>query len=307
MIKIKYNKEDLLQKKFYDPPSSSCQFDFGLRISDFSNFPSNKYDFIKKITNGSASTIHLGQDKTTDKYVIIKKISKKEEWRRELYLLKHINQIKSSPNILSYVDFFESPRYLYLVSLYYSGFDLFEHIDINMPYTDNMAYKLLLEMAKCIKICHDLNIVHLDVKCENFIVKNKQLFNNSNDIDDGNVVLIDFGHAEIYINEKIEKLKKGHSYGTIFYLCPEGYQKIYSSKSDIWSLGICLALLLTGDYPFDGDDKEYMYNVSQNNIKFVKKVSSRSNVILSLCLKTNPSERPDIDQLISMLNHGINK
>src|SRR6185369_14407461 len=122
---------------------------------------------------------------------------------------------------------------------------------------------LILEMAKCIKECHNNNIVHLDIKCENYMVKSSKVFENKK----VNIILIDFGHAEIIPKEEsIDKLRGGYSYGTNYYICPEGYYyKIFSSKSDIWSLAVCSALLLTGDYPYTGDEKEYYINSHSNN------------------------------------------
>ncbi len=300
-VKAKYRKTDINEPVgFYDPPTTSCQDMIGLRTNDTSTdvgYPSQKYKFIKKLGDGSASTIHLGERIEDSKTVIIKMISKRDEWRKELSILKTMSE-STTGRILKYLDYYESQRSSYIVTEFYEGFDLFEHIDLNVPYSEQQAYQLMIEMCKCIKECHDRGIVHLDIKCENFMVKQNQLF----PIETGNVVLIDFGHAEVNKeDENIGELKVGFNYGTTFYLCPEGYEKIFSSKSDIWTLGVCLSLLLTSDYPFLGDEQEYMWNAVHEQIHLSKPVSKRSSVIISLCLQTDPDKRPTIDQLISML------
>lgn len=301
---------------FYDPPTTSCQDMVGLRTNDTSTdtgYPNKKYKFIRKLDDGSASTIHLGQNVDTGEKVIIKVISKRDEWRKELSILKEMAS-SNTGRILKYIDYFESQRNSYIVTEFCPGNDLFEHIDINVPYTEKESYMLLLEMCKCIKECHDKGIVHLDIKCENFMVRKDHLFSKENTdsgnaanlfLKTGNVVLIDFGHAEKNKVEEIRKLKIGFRYGTTFYLCPEGYEKVYSSASDIWSLGICLSLLLTSDYPFYGDEKEFMWNALQHNISLSREISERSKIILDLTLQADPDKRPDIDQLISMLEKGI--
>ena len=81
-----------------------------------------------------------------------------------------------------------------------------------------------------------------------------------------------------------------------FYLCPEGYNKMYSSKSDIWSLGVCAHLLLTGNYPFDGE-KTYMRNVRSGKVTLDKKLNDDSRSFLSMCLTVDPLHRCDIDQM----------
>jgi serine/threonine protein kinase len=170
--------------------------------------------------------------------------------------------LRGLPKVLQFIDFFENFRVAYIVTEYIDGFDLFDHIDLNVPYDEYYAKLLIKEMLECIKICHDNDIAHLDIKCENFMaieMKPKP-----------KLVLIDFGHAE---QIKSGVVKKGlTNYGTCFYLCPEGYRKYYSSKSDSWSIGICAYLLMYGDYPFKGDDDEYGENVCNGSIKFTSKL-----------------------------------
>jgi len=288
--------------------------------------PCPNYRFTKKIGDGSASKIykcqHVGklsqQSSAENELCIIKVIHKSEEWKAELNILK---MLKKSDRILGLMDHFISDRFVYIVTQFYEGFDLFDHIDLNVPLSEEYSLKLLREMAICVKECHDQNIAHLDIKCENFMVRK---------MDPPQLVLIDFGHAE-FIDKK--QIKQGYSkYGTCFYLCPEGYFNYYSSKSDIWSLGICLYLFITGDYPFYGDDDEYEKNVVNKNIKIdLEKLSpklrsptdstvvrssiaSTPNVvraqtsfasvvlrILDVCLNYNPKERATIEELIELL------
>jgi len=307
-LKPKYRRADYTEPfSFHEPPTTSCQEMVGLRTNDTSTdvgYPNETYAFIKKLTDGSASTIHMGKNVETGQKVIIKMISKRDEWRQELGILKELSD-SDTGRLLKYVDYFESQRSSYIVTEFYDGSDLFEHIDINVPYSEKDAYKLMLEMCMCLKECHDKGVVHLDLKAENFMVKKDHLFENGK-IETGNVVLIDFGHAEkTREDESIEDLRIGYNYGTVFYICPEGYQKVFSSKSDIWSLGILFSLLLTGDYPFVGNEQEYMWNSMQHNINLSKPVSQRSNLILDICLNVDPTKRPSLDQLIKSLEGGL--
>lgn len=288
--------------KFFDYPYTSCQDFIGNRELDTSNnttYPSRRYLFEKKITDGSASVIYKARDTVENKDVIIKSISKREVWRKELNILKEF--LNADSRILKYLDFFESDRRSYIVTEFYNGFDLFEHIDINVPYKEHIGIILLLEMAKCIKECHDRNIIHLDIKCENYMVNKEKLFEMSKP----NIVLIDFGHAEKIKDSSIDKLYYGYNYGTSFYLCPEGYKNIYSSKSDIWSLGVCMSLILTGDYPFRGSENEYIRNAKHNNVKLSKTLSRESESLIKRCLNSDPLKRPNIDQVISFLEFTL--
>lgn len=240
------------------------------------------YSFTTKIGDGSASKIYKCTKDST--IYIAKRIHKREEWKTELAILKSLRD--SSDKILKMIDHFISDRYIYLVTEYYGSHDLFDHIDANVPLPENYALALLSEMANCVRECHNLGIAHLDIKCENFMVIS---------MDPPKLVLIDFGHAEyVHKNELIEGYSR---YGTCFYLCPEGYYNYYSMKSDIWSLGICLYLFLTGDYPFDGDDDEYEENVLSNNLLLDYEFSPKVLDIITKCLAQNPKDRPNIDFL----------
>jgi len=285
---------------FFERPSTSAQNVIGLNtyqleLMKVEHSPSinKRYIYSKKLSDGSASKLYIAQDTISNKEVIIKKISKKEDWRSELRLLKILKK-NNAQNLLTYLDFYENYRFAYIVTSYFNGFDLFEHIDINVPYSEHNAKELFMKMMQCTLECHKLDIAHLDIKCENYIYKDRKL------------ILIDFGHAELMSSNLPKELiktkyviKKGSSnYGTCFYLAPEGYHRFYSMYSDIWSLGICFYLLLTGEYPFAGDDDEYSSNVYKGLIHFSTKVPDDALYIIKWCLNYDPRLRPTIYQLM---------
>ncbi len=300
----RYTKATLNQQLLiHDPPTTSAQDIICTRTNDTSSdvmYPSTRYVSVKNLGDGSASLIFEGYDNQENKKVIIKKISKKEYWRKELEVLKKLSD-NTSGRLLKYLNFFESQRCSYIITEFYAGFDLFEHIDLNVPYPVKKAISLSLEMANCVKECHDNNILHLDIKCENYMAKSNRLFESSGP----NIVLIDFGHAEIISkNESIETLRKGYNYGTSYYTCPEGYfERINSSKSDIWSLAVCLSLLLTGDYPYFGKTQEYYQNSVTDNVSLSKDLNPEISKLLVSSLNSIPFKRPTIDQFIKKLTN----
>lgn len=252
--------------------------------------PDVKYKFIKKMGDGSASKIYISENKETGDKVIIKCINKKEEWRSEYNILKCLKELNSS-KILKLLDLYETYRFVYIVTEFYNGKDLFDHIDLNVPYPENFGKLMIIEMAKCIKKCHENDIAHLDIKCENYMVKCMTPVPE--------FILIDFGHAEKISDE----IKKGYSkYGTSFYLCPEGYDKIYSKKSDIWSLGVCTHLILSGDYPFDGHSSEYFRSGCLN---IDPSLSETAKEFITKCMEFNPNDRYSIQEILdcSFLNN----
>lgn len=294
-----YSKEELNPidgLRFLDPPSCSAQNYIGevarLLTKDdeivHSNYPNYDYHYKSKLGDGSASKLYKAEyvdSKGSLKEVVIKRIPKNEEWRNELNVLKSLKG--TSEKLINFLDYYESERCSYIITDLYEGFDLFEHIDINVPYPENYCKQLITEMLVCLRECHDKKIAHLDIKCENYMVRK---------VNPPELILIDFGHAE-KIDHNV--MKHGHSsYGTCFYLCPEGYKKYFSMKSDSWSIGICAHLLLTGDYPFSGDDDEYSNHVCKGNINISKKLSPGALEFIKGSLHYNPSLRSDIYQML---------
>lgn len=311
-IKSIYEKSDLERHDFFDSPSTSCQNVLGLRLRHFFNdelykkdinffmkdksrmYNINNYKFVKKLNDGSEGVLYTGKELNgKQKDIVIKRIRKNNnDWRTELNVLLKIkkeniiNDNIENSRLLNILDYYDSPWCVYIITEYYKGFDLFEHIIINIPYSYSNAQQLIREMLLCIKECHDMNIAHLDIKFENFIYD----ANNK-------LILIDFGHSIPIEKNKVDIVG---SYGTIYYICPEGFKGYYSQKSDIWSLGMCLHLLLTEDFPFEGDedDDEFERNVVKGNIFIDESLSKDAYDFISRCLDYDISSRATVDELL---------
>jgi serine/threonine protein kinase len=303
-MKGRYAKASLSTKlSIWDRPTTSAQDIITNRTNDTSNdlkYPSERYKSVKTIGDGSASWIYEGLDTTNNKKVIIKKISKREIWTKELEILKKLtsDQKEEPAKILRYLDYYESYRFSYIITEFYEGRDLFEHIDLNVPYSLRKGLLIGLEMAKCVKVCHDNNVVHLDIKCENYMVRNRELFVDGKP----DIILIDFGHADLIVGEPIDKLKRAYTYGTKYYICPEGYyEKISSSKSDIWSLAVCLSLLITGQYPFNATGNGYYDNAMRDDVQLYKSLPDSVVLFLKNSLDSIPFKRPCINDYIESL------
>lgn len=105
--------------------------------------------------------------------------------------------------------------------------------------TEYDAKKIFNQVLEAVAYLHDINIIHRDLKMQNILINEKY-----------NVKLIDFGFAHFY-----DKKKKLSVYcGTPSYMAPELACRIpYDGKAtDVWSLGVLLYIMLTGEFPFKG-------------------------------------------------------
>lgn len=241
--------------------------------------PGESYRFYRKIGTGSASKLYQAENRNTGENVVIKKIKNGESWEDELKALKKTDALKGT---ISLRDVYRGFRSVYIVTPYYDNLDLYEHIDANAPYDEHYVKLVIVAMLKTLSRVHEQGWAHLDVKPENFMVV---------EASPPDIVLIDFGHANKVIPD--EKL----TYGTLFYICPEGFDGHYSTKSDIWSVGICTHLMLTGDFPFSGDNKYYQRNVKEG-ILDLSNMSRQAKQFVVNCLHMNPANRPSALELL---------
>ena len=197
------------------------------------------YKILSLLGTGAASNVYKIKDLDTGKLYACKKMTleKKRRAYREVHVLKKLN----SELFPKFRKLFIENEKMYILLDYVNGVELFEVIRASLEndlITKYNAIEYILLMAKCIKTLHDSGFVHLDIKLENFLLVNETPLQ---------LKLIDFGTAHPY-NEKLTKIDI--TVGTRGYTSMELYGGNYNNKCDVWSLGVCLWILLTSNAPF---------------------------------------------------------
>jgi calcium-dependent protein kinase len=159
------------------------------------------------------------------------------------------------------------------------------HEQMDHRYSERTACKLVYTMLSAVRYCHANNIVHRDLKLENFLFEDET--------PDSNLKLIDFGLSQHF--EQDEALHR--AVGTPYYVSPEVLQGNYNCKCDIWSIGVITYMLLSGVPPFYGpDDKATLQSVRLGKWKFntslFRPVSVAAKNFITMCLDRNVSVRP---------------
>ena len=157
-------------------------------------------------------------------------------WKIELSNLKYIS-IHKLPYPKFY-DHFTDSNNSYMFYEYINGIDLYKYA-MNKELTEIDVKSIIYKILQLLTLYHDKNIWHLDIKPENIICIN----NNTKYL-----ALIDFGHA--FVCNSRDGCNTAHSFGTIGYAAPELKHGRCYSKSDIWSIGIIIYVLLFKSYPF---------------------------------------------------------
>lgn len=141
------------------------------------------------------------------------------------------------PHIVKLVEYYDEDHYLYLVFELCSGPDLLQRIQDEpsrrmSEYDASVALRHILKALQC---CHSHYRGHYDIKPENFMYAGKEL---------SDLMMIDLGMSSGFDRHRQHKIK-----GTIEYMAPEFWGGIYGPEGDIWSCGVVLFVMLTGQ-PF---------------------------------------------------------
>lgn len=158
----------------------------------------------------------------------------KNESRAEL-MLKH-------PNIVTVHDVSVKGELKYMVMEYVSGITLKKYLKAKegpLSFEEIMSYST--QILKALKVAHEKNIIHRDIKPQNVMV-----------LKNGLIKVMDFGIAKLPNAETVTMTDK--AIGTVYYMSPEQASgKTIDPRSDIYSLGVMLYELATGELPFKGD------------------------------------------------------
>lgn len=147
------------------------------------------------------------------------------------------------PHIVPLYDYWRGDDGAYLVMRWLNGGNLYESLQ-KKPWDIHTAANLLDQIAGALSLAHKQDVIHRDIKPENIMLD-----------ETGNAYLTDFGIAKDLI-EGSSKTAPGIVVGSLLYIAPEQVQgKAASPHSDIYSLGIVMYELITGEHPFSSSNK----------------------------------------------------
>ncbi len=208
-----------------------------------------RYEVIKQLGKGAMGTVYLGQDPRIHRTTAIKTFrfsddfepEEAEQLKQKFFREAESAGTLSHPNIVTIYDAGDEQDLAYIAMEFLEGSDLEKHIKPGGLLPMRKAIDYAADIADALGYAHDKGIVHRDIKPANIML-----------LASGVVKITDFGIARITATSQTQT---GVVKGTPYYMSPEQIsgEKV-DGRSDIFSLGVMLYQMLTGELPFKGDN-----------------------------------------------------
>lgn len=216
-----------------------------------------RYEIIKELGKGAMGTVYLGMDPKINREVAIKTLKyadvdadKLAEVKTRFFREAEAAGKLSHTKIVTIFDVGEEYDMAYMAMEFLKGKDLSEYCSKNKLLRPIQVLKVVSSVAEALDYAHRNGVVHRDIKPDNIIL-----------LENNRVKVADFGIARVMTASKTQT---GVILGTPNYMSPEQVAGAkVDGRSDLFSLGVVLYELLTGEKPFKGDNlTNLMYAIS---------------------------------------------
>ncbi|WP_145151268.1 Stk1 family PASTA domain-containing Ser/Thr kinase [Paenibacillus xylanexedens] len=247
-----------------------------------------RYEVIERVGGGGMALVYKAQDLLLNRNVAIKVLRQQfvhdEEFIRRFRREAQSAASLSHPNVVSIYDVGQEDDVHYIVMEYVEGKNLNEIIKERAPLQVDESVRIASQIADALDHAHHNQIIHRDIKPHNILIGRN-----------GRVKVTDFGIARAVTSTTITQT--GSVVGSVHYFSPEHAKGIVTGeKSDLYSLGIVLYQMLTGQLPFLGESPisvalKHLQEEFDEPRKFNPLIpQSVENVILK-SMRKNPQER----------------
>lgn len=204
-----------------------------------------RYEIQEIIGVGGMAVVYKAYDNIDDRIVAVKILKEEylanEDFRRRFKNESKAIAVLSHPNIVKVYDVSFGDKLQYIVMEYVDGITLKEYIEQQKVIDWKEAVHFTTQILRALQHAHDKGIVHRDIKPQNIML-----------LPNGNIKVTDFGIARFSRNET--KTMTESAIGSVHYISPEQARgEVTDDKADIYSVGVVLYEMITGQLPFQSD------------------------------------------------------
>jgi len=246
-----------------------------------------RYKIMEELGRGGMGVVYKAKDTKLKRTVALKFLPPE---------LTHVPEVKTRfmreaqaaaaldhPNICTVHEFDETEKTSFISMAYIEGQSLKEKIESG-PMELDEALRIATQVAQGLQMAHKKGVVHRDIKSANIMVT-----------EDNQAKIMDFGLARMTGGTLLTQ--EGMTMGTIAYMSPEQAQgEEVDHRTDIWSLGVVLYEMFTGQLPFMGEhDQAVVYSILNKKPKPITELRSEIPVsigqVVDKALEKNPDKR----------------
>lgn len=222
--------------------------DIDLKPSDLAVI--GRYGIVTEIGRGGMGIVYRGVDKLIGRDVAIKTLTEVTPELRDRFYVEARSGMLSHPNIVTVYELGEHDGSPFIAMEFLDGESLERVLRERgrLPLLETLS--IVEQLCAGLGYAHQCGIIHRDVKPANVIV-----------LRDGQIKIVDFGIARL--TDQMSRLTKPDALlGTFHYIAPERLKgEISDGRADIWSVGVMLYEMVTGELPFRGKDVSALYRV----------------------------------------------
>lgn len=252
---------------------------------------STQYKLLEIIGRGKFGTVHKGYNVDTKQVVAIKILNldtDHEEVKDIQQEIQFLSSLKSVPNITHYYGSYLKGHKLWILMDYCAGGSVRTLLKPG-PLQEKYISVITRELLIALQFIHEHNVIHRDIKAANILISKE-----------GRVKLCDFGVAAQLSSTA---LKRTTMAGTPYWMAPEVITEgaTYNVKADIWSTGITIYEMATGNPPYsDKDALRAMQYITQHEPPRLegRQYGPLLKEIISICLEEKPDVRPSAEELL---------
>lgn len=254
---------------------------------------------VKTLGSGSFGNVVLVKDKQSGLERAAKELIKGSFdtsnftlFLNELQILKSLVSVtQDHPSVMRFYEVVETSTRYYVITEYLSGGQLFERFSRSQAVNEKIAAKYMFDVIIALNFCHKNGLTNKDIKPENLLFEF--------DAPDAHLKLADYGFSLL----KNSSTGCKGPVGSVVYMPPERFKGEVSEKSDIWSVGVILFIILSGRVPFQGKtDAETMQKILNKplsmNSKSWETVSEEAKNLVQKMLDKDPSNRPSAEEIM---------
>ncbi|MFQ5866119.1 MAG: protein kinase [bacterium] len=247
------------------------------------------YKILEKLGEGGMGVVYKAEDTKLKRTVALKfltaqALGSEEEKTRFVHEAQAAAAL-NHPNICTIYEIDEADGHSFIAMEYIEGQSLHDIVRDNLPKVQNLRKVLdyTIQIAEGLQEAHNKGIVHRDIKSANVMVS-----------DNGQAKIMDFGLARLTGGTIVTK--EGTTLGTIAYMSPEQARgERVDSRSDIWSFGVLLYEVITGQLPFKGDyEQAVVYSIMNEDAEPI--TGLRTGVPMELEQIVNKAVAKDADE-----------